>query len=170
MTGWREERYPITYNSCEGTEFVVHMDNGRRLAFKRSEDPKGLYYPDTAVAERAMHEVSREGVNRDERGVVLLNTVANNRAKYSERDYKAATEAGRLQNIVGHPSLREYLQWVSQGSLPDYPINREDILAAEDIFGPSVGCLQGKTVRKKSPIVPELQQSIPPTIYHDTDT
>eukprot|EP00957_Ditylum_brightwellii_P167023 12715450-Ditylum_brightwellii.AAC.1 len=44
------------------------------------------------------------------------------------------------------------------------PVTRDDIIAAEDIFGPEIGCLQGKTVRKKGTTVRNTIAVIPPVI------
>eukprot|EP00957_Ditylum_brightwellii_P203152 15333447-Ditylum_brightwellii.AAC.1 len=40
-----------------------------------------------------------------------------------------------------------YLHLVDNNLLPNCPINKTDIMAAEEKWGPDVGCLQGKTVR-----------------------
>jgi hypothetical protein len=66
--------------------------------------------------------------------------------------------------IVGRPSTREFIRIVENAHLPNCPVNREDIIAAEDIFGPEIGSLKGKTVRTKSPKVEEERLGIPASI------
>ena len=39
----------------------------------------------------------------------------------------------KTQNKLGHPSMRTYLKVVKNNLLPNFPINREGVLAAEDI-------------------------------------
>ena len=50
--------------------------------------------------------------------------------------------------MIGHPSTKEYIQITERNLLPNFPITRDDIMAAERIFGPDVGILKGKTVQK----------------------
>jgi hypothetical protein len=45
--------------------------------------------------------------------------------------------------------------------LPNCPVSRRDINAAEDIFGPDVGNLKGKTVRRPTPYAPTKLIPIP---------
>jgi len=82
-----------------------------------------------------------------EDAAALVNTVAENKAKHTNSDYLRALLARRLQKIIGRPSLNTYLQIVEKKKLKNCPINREDVAAAEDTFGPDVGTLKGKTVR-----------------------
>jgi hypothetical protein len=55
--------------------------------------------------------------------------------------------ARRLHN---HASIHEDLMIDHMG---DCPVTRADIQAAEDIFGPNLGSLKGKTVRRPNPHV-----------------
>ena len=48
--------------------------------------------------------------------------------------------------------------------MSDCPINRADIAAADDIFGPNLGSLKGKTVRKANPHVITSTGGLPPDI------
>jgi len=50
---------------------------------------------------------------------------------------------------------------VEGGSLRNCPIIRADIAAAEDILGPNLGSLKGKTVRRKGAHVPSLVADVP---------
>ncbi len=74
-----------------------------------------------------------------------MNTVDANRSNYTLRDYGQAEIACRLQNMIGRPSTKDFVKIVQSDLLPNCPITTIDIMAAEDIFGPNVGLLKGKT-------------------------
>ncbi len=107
--------------------------DGTMFEFKQSES--GLYYYDL--------------VSNKCKGVVMVNTVASKRSRYTNEDYLRAVLACQLQIRVGHPSTKDFLWIVAQNQLPNCLITRDDILVAEDIFGPDIGSLKGKTTQRK---------------------
>jgi hypothetical protein len=92
---------------------------------------------------------------------VLVNTVAEKKSHYTVRAYKQAMVARRIQDTIGRPWTRDYVKIVEGGSLRNCPIIRADIAAAEDILGPNLGSLKGKTVRRKGAHVPSLVADVP---------
>jgi transposase InsO family protein len=78
-------------------------------------------------------------------GELLVTTVADKNSKYTNREYSQAVLARKLQRMIGRPGTQQFLQIIENNLLPNCPITRSDILAAEDIFGPDVGSLKGKT-------------------------
>jgi hypothetical protein len=124
----------VTFDSSNGNRFIMHKDDGTTNDFK--ESPQGLYYMDTK-----------------ENGMVLLNTVAENKNKYTVDAYSRATLARKIQIMIGRPSTKEFLKIVDNHLLPNCPITREDIKVAEDIFGPDLGSLKGKTTRRAPNLV-----------------
>jgi hypothetical protein len=99
----------------------------RNVGFVKTE--AGLYCFDTA-----------------EHGMVLVNTVAGNKSRYPAWAYCQAILARKLQTMIGYPSTWDFMKLVDQNLIPNCPIERADILAAEDIFGPNVNSLKGKIV------------------------
>ena len=142
--GAREEWLFQDYKGQDNA-FVVHKPDGSTKVFKESD--RGLYYHDTAGS-----------------GTVLVNTVANNKTRYTERDYSRAVLARQIQKIIGRPSTRAFIKIVDNKLLPNCPITRDDIIAAEDIFGPDLGSLKGKTVRAGSERVQVRITDLPITI------
>ena len=81
-------------------------------------------------------------------GKTLVQRVHNNKSKYTVCDYCKAHLAKKIQNTIGHPSLWAFLDIVDKKMISNCPITRKDVMAAEDIFGPNVSGLKGKTVRR----------------------
>ena len=121
--------YNVTYDSAEGNHFRVVTPSDAVRIFKQSA--RGLYYLDASKIQN---------------GTSMVNTVADNRSRYTNRDYSRALFARKLQGIIGRPSDRTFKDIVNRNLLPNCPNNSRDINAAADIFGPDIGSLKGKTV------------------------
>jgi hypothetical protein len=92
---------------------------------------------------------------------VLLNTVAENKAKYTVSNYKRAEKARTIQRRMGRPSTPRYMELATKGRIKNCDVTRQDIVNAEDIFGPEWGSLRGKTVRKASDQVRQFGGLVP---------
>jgi hypothetical protein len=124
---------------------VLAKADGSKTVFKQSE--QGLFYVDTA-----------------DEGTVFINTVVDNQTKYSSRERTRADAARRLQQIIGLPSTRDFINIVNKNLLPNCTVIAADIKAAEHIYGPDVGILMGKTVRRKADEVLAPVTDVPSSI------
>jgi hypothetical protein len=122
-----KNKYRVTYDSEKDNIFFVHKPDA---IIKFQESDNGLFF----------HDVT-------DRDVILLNTVEENKNKYSERQYKRAVLAQELYTNIGYPSIRDFKALVKNCLINNCPVTIEDIKIAEDIFGPSVYALKGKTTR-----------------------
>jgi hypothetical protein len=67
--------------------------------------------------------------------------------------------------MIGRPSTKDFIRIVLGNQLPNCPVNKADILAAEDIFGPDIGSLKGKTTRRPpSKVKPWVVEQLPPAV------
>jgi hypothetical protein len=113
----KERGYRVTYNSSNGNEFHIHKPDGTMQVFRQSDHR--LFYMDTA------HDMA---------GVTLINTVAENRSSYTNREYARAVLARRIQKIIGRPSTQHFMAIVERNLLPNCPIASKDTIAAENIL------------------------------------
>lgn len=138
------KKHRVTFDSSRGNAFEVHKESGNRV-FRQS--PRGLYYLDL------------KGDQSD--GVALINTVAENKSRYTSIDVQRAHLARSIQKRIGRPSLKTFLEIVDKKKLTNCPINRDDVIAAEDIFGPDIGSLKGKTIRHSPEAVRTRIEAVP---------
>ena len=139
------KQFHVTYHSSQQNEFAVHKPDRTTKQFVQSD--RGLFY-----------------LNMSAGGTTLVTMVDNNKSKYTNTDYSCAQLAHRIQHMIGRPSTRDFLHFVDNNLIPNCPITRQDILAAEHIFGPDLGSLKGKTVRQKPRLVKVHISNIPATI------
>lgn len=140
------EKYHVTFNSKHSGSFIVTKPNGTVFKFKESNG--GLYFLDTNKSE-----------------TVLVNTVADNKVNFTNKDYLKAVSARELQTKISHPSTKQFICIVtSKNQLPSCPVTRAIIIAAEHIFGPDVGSLKGKMVRCRPHLVKPMIEPLPPQV------
>ena len=139
-----EKEFPVSYQPGEFT--VTRPDKTTRV-FKQVA--RGVYGCDLA----GNIDGSEERDEDDDGLALALNSVEGNASKYTVRQYRQALLARRVHNSIGFPSLRKFLKIVDGNMIQNCPVTRDDVLIAEDIFGPNLGALKGKTVRRNPPHV-----------------
>ena len=96
----------------------------------------------------------------------FLQTVRHNMEGFTRHEVKGANLARKAQAILGHPTSKELSQVVSSNfGINNCPINPIDVSNADVIFGPDLGGVRGKTVRKKPERVHGETLSIPRDFY-----
>jgi hypothetical protein len=127
--------------------FRVHKANGQVREFNKSRN--GLFF---MVAKGS--ETAQSGTTMMAAGAI--ETVDNKKSSYTARSYSRAVAARKFQDQIGRPPLRNLLEIIDKNLVVDCPITREDVMAAEDIFGTNLGSLKGKTPRSASTPVDEV--------------
>ena len=82
-------------------------------------------------------------------GLVLVNTIENNRYRYTNCDYSRFKLVQKIQNLIVQSSTRDFLRIVKHKQLPNWPITHADILNSEYIWGTNLGSPKGDTTRWK---------------------
>jgi hypothetical protein len=72
--------------------------------------------------------------------------------------------ARNIQKLIGRPTSAEFAKIVGLNLIPNCPVTREDIINADKIFGPDVGSLKGKTVRRHTEHVEVANTPVPATL------
>ena len=137
-----KDRYHVKYNSSEKEGFVVTKPNGEQFNF--TESSSGLHYLDT----------SKQNPSAGAHTTLVVNTVAENKKKYTNNDYLRAMRARELQMIVGRLSTAAFLELLKRNVIANCPVTPADVEAAEHILGPDIGSLKGKTTRRNPPPPP----------------
>ena len=127
-----KEKFRVTYDSAADNAFHVHKPD-KLLIFKKAT--RRLYYYDTA--------------DRNKESTVLIQTVDENKSKFSAYDYSRAKLAQKIQWRIGRPGMAHYIHIIQNKGIPNCLITVQDIKNAELIWGPDLCCLKGKTVRSQ---------------------
>ena len=148
-----KDRYHVKYNSNGKEGFVVTKPNGEQFSFEESSS--GLHYLDTSKQQNPGAGVQT---------TLVVNTMAENKKKYTNNDYLRAMRARELQMIVGRPSTAAFLELINTNMIANCPVTPADVEAAEHILGPDIGSLKGKTTRRNPPIVESPVTPVPTEI------
>ena len=78
-----------------------------------------------------------------------MDTVKENRKGSTQVQYDRAVKPRSLYHELGAPPLDNFKGFVKMGRVQNCPIRIEDIKIAQNIFGPDMATLKGKSTRKK---------------------
>ena len=95
---------------------------------------------------------------------IYITTVTENKQKYSQNDVKRADGVRALQKVIGHPTAKQLSYLLDHHLIPNSPFTSHDVQRAEQIYGPDLGNLKGKTTRRDPPSVDQIMQQCPNTI------
>ena len=117
---------------------MVIKPNDSKMKFTMSR--KGLYYTDTSGL---IGQPSKAGMFNQ------VASVEKKLTKYTKRSVDQAKKAQRFQVMINNISTKKLLQIVDNNMAKGLPITRQDLKLVEEIYGPNIYALKGKTVKKK---------------------
>ena len=135
-----KKKHRITYNSDKEDAFCVHTGDG---IIKFEASPQCLYR--FKMSDSYMEKVAKTKANTEVSNV--MDTVAENRLNYTQRQFERAKEARKLYHNVGTPTVPNFKLLLKTNMIANCPVTSEDVDIAEKIFGPSMSSLKGKSTR-----------------------
>jgi hypothetical protein len=130
--------------------------------------PSGLY-------QYSVSNGYQQGLKEDQKedgASNLISMVAENRKGYTLRQFERAKEARKLYHIVGTPTMNNFKSLLRMNGIQNCPVTVEDVNISENIFGPDMSSLKGKSTRRKPKPVRSDLIKIPKEIitkHHDID-
>ena len=128
------KRHKVTYDSEREDAFIVHTENGA-VKFKKSK--KGLYYYEPSDN----YKKSVKHINN------MITTVSENEKHYTSRQVERVKTARTLYHNVGAPTVENFKHLIRMNAIRNCPVTVEDVNLAEQIYGPDISALKGKSTR-----------------------
>ena len=100
----------------------------------------------------------------------MIDTVSENRKNYTQKQFEYAKRARKLYRMCGYPTMENFKILVESNQIQNCPVKPEEITIAENIFGPDMGALKGKSTQRKPVPVRDDYIEIPPELkmqHHD---
>ena len=111
-------------------------------------------------------EESESGASPDEGIQQMVTTVEANHLAFTPRQFENVKRARRLHHIMGRPTPENLKALIKMNAIKDCPVQMEDVDIAVKIFGPDIGSLKGKSVRRQPPPVRDNVIQIPTELRH----
>jgi hypothetical protein len=129
-----EKLFKVTYDSENGSCFKVHTPSGIAV-FKQCK--KGLHYLDMSKLDQdALCFVTTINIKEQFKGC-------------TKKEVVNAIKARRLQGMIGGPPTEAFEGVVCEKLIDKCPVALSDLKNAQNIFGPDLAGLRGRTVRQK---------------------
>jgi hypothetical protein len=127
------KQHRITYNSNTENAFIVHLPD-KQVKFTKME--LGLY-----IFKPKINKTSNANAQ-------FFNTIEENKNFFTRLQVEKARRARELYYALGTPSPADFKAIIWINLITNNLIMQEDIAIAEQVFGPDISSLKGKTTRK----------------------
>ena len=147
----------LSFHQLEVDGHSPYYDRMRKVFIVQSPNHGVLEFP---WDEHAEHYVCDFGLHQSRRRALktmvcqTLATISDNESKYPKRVVKAARRASELIARLGFPSTGKLAELINSGNLTNEVVSVQDIERANEIFGPSVPSLKGKTQKRQPTQLP----------------
>jgi hypothetical protein len=97
---------------------------------------------------------------------IYVNTVEDNKTKFTEREIKSAKKARDLRAKLGYPSTKDLKELLLSSQGASFEVTPQDLCNAIAIWGPDLGSLKGKSTRRPTEhvhvdrIIPEINKDV----------
>jgi hypothetical protein len=135
----RDRCFDIRYEKTPDKHYVQMVENGPVYVFKRWEN---IYVHDTNSEESIIESMP-----------IFASSVAENAAKYTKREVKAAAEARELMRKLGDPSAASIAESLKMGRIANTNLTADDVWRSIDIWGRTSQSIKGKTTSHQAPTV-----------------
>ena len=83
----------------------------------------------------------------------VIDSVSENIRGYTEREIKNAKKAREFYTMCMKPTVRNLKHLVNGNFVKNCPVTINDINIAENVYGPDIATLKGKSTRRRPPVV-----------------
>jgi hypothetical protein len=123
----------VTYDS-DDLMFVVHRESESKPNMEFKMHKSGLHYYEP----------------RKEQHLTFINTVSENKTRFTNRQIKCAEIARNLYKTLSYLSMKDFKWVIRSNQIKDCPVTIQYIELATKILGKNIAALKGKTTRSKT--------------------
>ena len=161
QTGQFEQFKERVWYHEKGVTNILSFARVRALGYKIEYDYEADCFTVSSPRGKVVFQATQEGlyaykVNNpaESTGVVLLNSVEENKKRFSKRQIARADRAKDLYETIGFTSMRDFETIVKMNGIRNNPVVSEDIRIMKEIYGDyNVFALKGKATRSKPKVV-----------------
>jgi hypothetical protein len=146
----------ITMDTSVEAAMIVHRKDGSIMKFK--EYKSGLYYYDAGK-----HKAATSNTSNTNEDYIFLITVAGSKESFTRREIEAADKARALYRKIGPPSEQDFNQILDDNLIRNCPVTSNDARRALHIYGPAIGTLKGRTVKRQNRGIQNYQPILIPS-------
>ena len=192
------ENFRVTYDSSVEDAFVVHTDCGkikfvnkeRLYVFQPSEkylelvqNIKKLESTERKDAkekkvrfETQEHQSKTKDVSDETKEppqstkiCQVIPSVSENMMKYTKQQIKRAGRVRVTYRTLGSLTVENFKNILKQNLIKNCPVTIKDVEIAEDIFGPNISALKGRSTRERPPVITSNQMEVPRELVYNWD-
>jgi hypothetical protein len=146
----------VTMDSSRSTSMDVHRKDGSIMSFV--EHPSGLYiYKGNDCSGRVT-------------AYTLLNTVADHKHMFSQRQVQQADRARKLYRMLGRPDERFFQSILRNNLILNCPVTPDDASRAMAIYGPDIASLKRAGAVPRAPTFTAVPLPLPVLAHHGNVT
>ena len=154
-----KNKHRVTYDSAKEDAFIIHNSHNINECTRFKCNAHGIYELYVPVCHKR-----QDNKNIQEQSH-LIDTVKENRQGYTKAQFQRAVAARKLYHSLGAPTLENYKKFLNMNGIQNCPVRSADVDIAENIFGPDMAALKGKSVRTTPKPVLEDWINLPEEIH-----